>query len=295
MDNEVSGTGNMYDYGFRIYNPRVGRFLSVDPLTSSYPWYTPYQFAGNKPIVFIDLDGLEEAKYDGPGSNIGYAKEALNMNVKTKRFVERLTKVPEGNETPAELANIEEERNQARLELKNAKTVVTIYTIGAATAPVAFATSYFSLTSEAIFVTSFERMGVNALIDFGNQMFVYGMDIKKVDWANVAASGVINNKFLKNFVSSAIDLTIEENGFSDSKTLEDKTMEFLIRTGADALFNSANSVINKYSPETVIPKTDKVSTNFNKASQDLMKKMVRKSIKELYKEHNPDSEIKPEN
>jgi len=34
--------------------------LSVDPLTSSYPWYTPYQFAGNKPTRYIDLDGLEE-------------------------------------------------------------------------------------------------------------------------------------------------------------------------------------------------------------------------------------------
>ncbi len=50
----------MQDYGFRLYNPGLGRFLSVDPLTASYPWYTPYQFAGNKPIVAIDLDGLEE-------------------------------------------------------------------------------------------------------------------------------------------------------------------------------------------------------------------------------------------
>ena len=49
-----------YDYGFRIYNPGLGRFLSVDPLTSSYPWYTPYQFAGNTPIWAVDLDGLEE-------------------------------------------------------------------------------------------------------------------------------------------------------------------------------------------------------------------------------------------
>jgi len=54
------GGNTTYDYGFRIYNPAVGRFLSVDPLTSSYPWYTPYQFAGNKPIAAIDLDGLEE-------------------------------------------------------------------------------------------------------------------------------------------------------------------------------------------------------------------------------------------
>jgi RHS repeat-associated protein len=48
-----------YDYGFRIYNPSIARFLSVDPLTGSYPWYTPYQFAGNTPIQATDLDGLE--------------------------------------------------------------------------------------------------------------------------------------------------------------------------------------------------------------------------------------------
>jgi RHS repeat-associated protein len=59
---EVYGEGNLYDYGFRIYNPRLGRFLSVDPISKNYPWYTPYQFAGNKPIECIDLDGLEEIK-----------------------------------------------------------------------------------------------------------------------------------------------------------------------------------------------------------------------------------------
>ena len=37
----------------------VQRFLSVDPLTKSYPELTPYQFASNRPIAAIDLDGLE--------------------------------------------------------------------------------------------------------------------------------------------------------------------------------------------------------------------------------------------
>ena len=54
-DNEVV----QYDYGFRIYDPRLVRFNSVDPLIKSYPWYTPYQFAGNSPIQNVDLDGAE--------------------------------------------------------------------------------------------------------------------------------------------------------------------------------------------------------------------------------------------
>ena len=58
-DNEIKGEGNQQDYGMRIYDPRLGRFLSVDPLAQEYAFYTPYQFAGNKPIMFIDLDGNE--------------------------------------------------------------------------------------------------------------------------------------------------------------------------------------------------------------------------------------------
>ena len=61
QDKEGMGGGSStYDYGFRIYNPGIGKFLSVDPLTQEYPWYTPYQFSGNKPIWMIDRDGLEE-------------------------------------------------------------------------------------------------------------------------------------------------------------------------------------------------------------------------------------------
>jgi RHS repeat-associated protein len=59
----MGGGGSTYDYGFRIYNAQIGKFLSVDPLTKSYPWYTPYQFAGNKPIENIDVDGKEEENY----------------------------------------------------------------------------------------------------------------------------------------------------------------------------------------------------------------------------------------
>lgn len=61
-DNEIMGEGNFQDYGMRMYNPRIGRFFNVDPLTPEYPELTPYQFASNRPIDGIDLDGLEYVK-----------------------------------------------------------------------------------------------------------------------------------------------------------------------------------------------------------------------------------------
>lgn len=62
-DNEVRKEGNQIEYGMRIYDPRVAKFLSVDPLTKSYPELTPYQFASNTPIQAIDLDGEESKIY----------------------------------------------------------------------------------------------------------------------------------------------------------------------------------------------------------------------------------------
>jgi RHS repeat-associated protein len=50
------------DYGLRIYDPRLGRFLSVDPLALNFPYYSPYHFGGNNPVFFIDLDGAEISK-----------------------------------------------------------------------------------------------------------------------------------------------------------------------------------------------------------------------------------------
>jgi RHS repeat-associated protein len=65
-DNEVkqdyngnNNIGAQQDYGERIYDPRIGRFLSVDPITQKYPELTPYQFASNTPIIASDLDGRE--------------------------------------------------------------------------------------------------------------------------------------------------------------------------------------------------------------------------------------------
>jgi len=58
-DNEVKGTRNQIDYGMRMYDPRVGRFMSRDPVAKKYPDLAPYQYSSNTPIAAVDIDGLE--------------------------------------------------------------------------------------------------------------------------------------------------------------------------------------------------------------------------------------------
>jgi RHS repeat-associated protein len=59
-DNEVKGEDNQQDYGLRVYDPRLVRFLSVDPLGAEYPWNSSYAFAEGDVIRSIDLDGAEK-------------------------------------------------------------------------------------------------------------------------------------------------------------------------------------------------------------------------------------------
>jgi len=59
-DNEVKGEGNQQDYGMRIYDPRLMKFLSIDPLSKEYPWNSTYAFAENDVIRCIDLEGGEK-------------------------------------------------------------------------------------------------------------------------------------------------------------------------------------------------------------------------------------------
>jgi RHS repeat-associated protein len=56
-DNDVKGEGNQQDYGERIYDTRLGKFLSVDPKASKFPWQSPYTAMDDNPINIIDPTG----------------------------------------------------------------------------------------------------------------------------------------------------------------------------------------------------------------------------------------------
>lgn len=58
-DDEIKGKGNSSNFKYRMHDPRISRFLSLDPLSPSYPSSSPYGFAENRVIEGIELEGLE--------------------------------------------------------------------------------------------------------------------------------------------------------------------------------------------------------------------------------------------
>jgi RHS repeat-associated protein len=55
--NEIDGTGNNIDFGARVYDSRLGRWLTLDPLLLKYPDQSPYVNTLDNPIYFRDANG----------------------------------------------------------------------------------------------------------------------------------------------------------------------------------------------------------------------------------------------
>jgi RHS repeat-associated protein len=75
--NEVKGSS--YDFGARLYNPRVGRWLSGDPLEAKYPSLCTYVYTANNPIFFIDPDGRTIEPTSSITNNKGYKTAMKQM------------------------------------------------------------------------------------------------------------------------------------------------------------------------------------------------------------------------
>ena len=72
------GTGlDWLDYGARMYDNQLGRFFTPDKFANKYYSLTPYQYAGNNPIKFVDIHGDSIWVYLDDGTRLYYKNNNL--------------------------------------------------------------------------------------------------------------------------------------------------------------------------------------------------------------------------
>lgn len=233
LGNRSLGEGTHYDYGFRIYNPRVAKFLSVDPLTKDYPMLTPYQFASNTPIQATDLDGLETSysffqDYFSKTFNFDYHKNTNSEYV--KEFTTQKTIM---------LGEVTKTKAQEYMQGVS-KSPLSAFTLIIMTAP--FAEANFATMSPRLIGSSYiGKQGLDVFVETGTQFIANDFDYRRVDASDIFTA--LAPFGFEETLQAGFDYSIDR-GFksvlSSNKNTSKSLNLFAVELGANLTFGTAS-------------------------------------------------------
>jgi RHS repeat-associated protein len=90
-DSEIKGHGNSWNFKYRMHDSRLGRFFAVDPIGTKFPYNSPYAFAENQVVAFVELEGLEKATPEQQQNAMNSIDEFKN-NENTSSVFENISK-----------------------------------------------------------------------------------------------------------------------------------------------------------------------------------------------------------
>lgn len=96
-DDEVKGSGNSLDFGARIYDSRLARFLSIDPWAKKYPWQSTYAYFQNSPIWIVDAFGLGDSTRIPDGAKLTPENNEQNKQVGVDEVISKTKEIIEGD------------------------------------------------------------------------------------------------------------------------------------------------------------------------------------------------------